>query len=702
MYRYSLLAGSGLVFLLQAAAATAQTDPASVDEVVVTGRRLALQNTPEVGTRLGATLLDTPAAISVIGQDQMQRLGRNTLTEAVRGHPGLIAAERPGAAGVFSYRGFAENSGALLFDGVRVQSATITMRNYDVFNFDRIEVLRGPAGALYGEGAGAGAINFVPRAPREGPLAVETLAQIGSYDQRRFGVAASGSLAAPLDFVLSAAKADYDTFVDGVRHDNLHLIGGLAWRLGGRTRATVGIDYLDNAVDDAYWGQPVIAGRPAPSLRKVNYNRSPDNAYMDRVLWTRLGLEHAFDNALTYRGRAWSYEADRTWRNFFGFEYVAGPPERVVIRAVEDLKYDHRFWGTRHDLTVEARLADGVKGRFLIGLEASRTDFSSPRSYAPAALRPVVDLREPGTRPFAPLVPPRDDARRADIDNVSLFAEGLVEVGERWIFSAGVNRLETKADVARPSLGVAFEQNREPTYARIGAVYKPTPRQSLYLSFGSGGEPASDSVVILSPADQSLKLTTVEQVEVGAKQALLDGRLELTAAIFSIDKDDISSVSPTVPSELQVGSQTSRGFEAAMAWEVSDRLTVDANAAYVDADLDIRDGAVLLTGVRPPNAPEWVVNAYAEAKATDRLTVGANAHYVSERFGNNANTVVLDGYAVADVYARVALSPRTDMTVRIKNATDEIYTQWATVGFGQVAAYFGPPRTVEATLRARF
>lgn len=679
----------------------AEDEPAKADAMIVTGERLALQETPEVGTRLGVSLLDTPAAISVIGQDQMQRLGRVTLTEAVRGHPGLIAAERPGAAGVFSYRGFAENNGGLLFDGVRVQSATFTMRNYDAFNFSRIEVLRGPAGALYGEGAGAGAINFVTRAPREGAIAAEFLGQVGSFEQRRFGAAASGTLAGPLDFSVSAVKADYDTFVEGNSHNNLHAIAGLDLRIGERTRLSVSVDYLDNSVDDAYWGQPVIAGRPVPSLRRVNYNRSPDNAYEDEVLWTRLRLDHEFSDSLTYRGQAWRYEADRRWRSFFGFEYVAGPPERVVIRAVENLQNDHEFLGTRHDLTWRGDLGGNVSARLLVGTEASWTDFASPRSYAPNALRPVVDLRQPASRPFAPLSPPREDARRAEVDNLSFFAEGLLDIGDRLLISGGINWLSTRADVSRPSAGVAFEQDREPVNVRLGAVFKANPFNSLYVNFGTGGEPASDSVLILAPGDASLRLTKVEQIEIGTKHALLGGRLELTTALFSIDKDDISSVSPTVPSELQVGSQTSRGFEAALAWDVSRRLRVDANIAYVDADLTVRDGPVLLEGVRPPNAPEWVANALVEAMPIDGLTIGANAHVVSRRFGNNANSVTLDGYTVADFYARYDVSDRIDLTVRVKNLTDEVYAQWATVGFGQVAAYFGPPRTVEMMVRAR-
>jgi outer membrane receptor protein involved in Fe transport len=136
-----------------------------------------LSATPDTATRLGLTIKDTPASIDVVNQRAMQERGRATVIDAVRGVTGVTSAVRPGAAGVFSLRGFTENAVGVLFDGIRVGGSTVTTRTYDSFNFDRIDVLRGPASTLHGEGAGAGAINYVRRTPIAGPARIEAIAE---------------------------------------------------------------------------------------------------------------------------------------------------------------------------------------------------------------------------------------------------------------------------------------------------------------------------------------------------------------------------------------------------------------------------------------------------------------------------------------------------------------------------------------------
>lgn len=104
----------------------------------------ALSETASVSSRLALTRRETPASVDVVTQQVIQARGADTASTALRHVTGLTSSLRPGASAVFSSRGFIENSLGILFDGVRVQSSTVTMRNYDAFNFDRVEVLRGP------------------------------------------------------------------------------------------------------------------------------------------------------------------------------------------------------------------------------------------------------------------------------------------------------------------------------------------------------------------------------------------------------------------------------------------------------------------------------------------------------------------------------------------------------------------------------
>jgi outer membrane receptor for ferric coprogen and ferric-rhodotorulic acid len=137
------LAITSLALLLNAMSGVAQTT--DLDEVTVTGKALA------PGSRLELTARQSPVSVESADAAKLADRGVQSLADSARGFTGLTSALRPGAPGVFSARGFVENGIAVLFDGIRVGGATITMRNADPFNYDRIELLRGPASVLHGQ-----------------------------------------------------------------------------------------------------------------------------------------------------------------------------------------------------------------------------------------------------------------------------------------------------------------------------------------------------------------------------------------------------------------------------------------------------------------------------------------------------------------------------------------------------------------------
>ena len=214
----------------------------------------SLDDRPQIGTRLGLTRLETPASVDVITQEVLQARGADTASTSMRGVTGVTSSLRPGASAVFSMRGFIENSVGVLFNGVRVQSSTITMRNYDAFNFDRVEVLRGPASVLHGEGLSAGAINFVRRMPHGGRQSAEALIEAGGAGRFRVGAAVAGGLGSRSSYTVSFTRNQFDTHVRDTSHDIRHLTGALQSAIG---RVTLGVegDYLDNDVDDPCWAR---------------------------------------------------------------------------------------------------------------------------------------------------------------------------------------------------------------------------------------------------------------------------------------------------------------------------------------------------------------------------------------------------------------------------------------------------------------
>ena len=130
-----------------------------LEEVVVVGEivgQLNLLESSEAGSRLGLSILETPATIEVLDSSTMQARGYKQVTEAVESLPGVVSGESPAAPSTFSMRGFTRSQITILRDGLWVGPANMVMRPQNTFNLDRIEILRGPNSVLHGQGSRSG------------------------------------------------------------------------------------------------------------------------------------------------------------------------------------------------------------------------------------------------------------------------------------------------------------------------------------------------------------------------------------------------------------------------------------------------------------------------------------------------------------------------------------------------------------------
>ncbi|MFC3212774.1 TonB-dependent receptor plug domain-containing protein [Novosphingobium panipatense] len=150
---------ASLLALLAGLAAT----PAFADEaprnptITVTGHRdqVKLEQRSDAGSRLDLTVMETPASIETLTRADLEFRGLRTAREAFADVPGVIAGNVPGNPAVVSMRGFAGNVVSILQDGVRISSSTVVQRDTNTWHFDRIEVIKGPASVLFGEGRSA-------------------------------------------------------------------------------------------------------------------------------------------------------------------------------------------------------------------------------------------------------------------------------------------------------------------------------------------------------------------------------------------------------------------------------------------------------------------------------------------------------------------------------------------------------------------
>lgn len=664
------------------------------------------------GSRLPGTARDIPASAEAIDQATMQERGKQTWSEALEGLTGFTSASRPGASGVMSARGFTENGFALLYDGIRVASTTISSRNYDSFTFERIEVLRGPASVLYGEGAVGGAINLVRKQPSGMEEPFETITSFSSAEGFRQGIGKGGTIGKDIAYRIDGVINRYDGQVDGNQLQLGTVAGAVKWNVTERLSTTVDFDIMRSRVEDAYWGTPLVGGRIDPRLRDVNYNNLPDNKYNDDVDWFRWSVDYEAGGGLTLRNQAWSYQADRDWVNTYRFVHTPEGAtcsfrgqsivndtgsEKVCRLTWENLAYDHEFVGDRFDASWNGKVA-GLPVAAVAGVEVGRTRWDSPRSEITSPQ--LVDPLNPDPADFDERGEARTQRVVAELGQSAVFGEGRVEIlpGVKFVGAYRADWLDV--DYERKPANQFYSNEYQPNTYRAGLVWDIWKDTTLYAQYATAVEPRF-ALFTLGAGDMAFILTNARQVEAGIKQTLSNGRLDLLASVYRIEKTDVPTTDTVSGESVQVGEQSSQGMEIGVSWRPLDGLRIDANLALVDARYDeyATSTTADFSGNRPPNVPETVANLGVSWQMLPSWTVGGWLHYHSSIMADDANTVSLPGAAVLDLFATCRIADNADLTFRIDNALDELYAAWATDANYVI---LGESRTVSATLRTRF
>ena len=701
------IAAAAVFFSVAATPAFAQAPADDVrEDIVVVGqaqRERSFEAPSPTASRLDVPLFDLPSSVDRIDQDEIIARGRSSVVDALNGTTGLVGQNRAGAAGVYSWRGFTENAVATLFDGVRVQNSTITTRNYDAFTLEAIEVSRGPMSSLFGEGALAGAVNYVRKQPFQDDRATyELLAEAGSFDSWRLGAGVNAPVSEGLALRLDAVHSVQGTQVRGDETTTTQLLAGARLDWTPRLSSTLQIDWFDQSREDAYWGTPLIDGRIPFELREVNYNNATNNLYEDQVLWITLNTEWAVSDGLTLSHVIYSYDAQRDWRNIGRFLW--NPGTQTVGRTFwEDLGYDHQLLGTRLFGRFESE-----RYQLLLGVDASQTDFSSPRQYsAPFGLQQQVDRFNPAPVDFFTFGRPRVQARETDVEQIGAFAEGRLDLTERFAVQAAVRVDQVEADFVRfdASPVARYSASYDPVSWNLGAVWSVTPAVNAYVQYGRSSTPVDSLLVIGSSGDAAFDLTTGEGFEAGLKARWMDGRLQAAFAVFDLSQQDIPSTDPNNPARsIQIGEIESQGFEGSLILNAIENVTVEANVAFVEAEFAqfVEFGAVR-TGNTPPNVPEVIANVFADWRFAPDWSAGVAVRAVDGIFANTSNTVRFPGYTLVDADVRWRVTPDVHLSVIGRNLGDEDYAAWATGAGGQNAmANIGQGRSVLATVRLQF
>ena len=661
----------------------------------------------------------------------LQVRGLRTAREAFADIPGVIAGNVPGNPAAVMMRGFSGNAVSILQDGVRVSTSTVVQRDTNTWHFDRIEVLKGPASVLYGEGALAGVINKVTRKPTLDGTHVDALASYGSFNTSTLAAGANMQLSDNAAVRLDASQLQSDSLYDVDRNKTRSrgLTGSVLFKPSRDLSILVAVDHYADRYDGTYQGVPLVQAAVAKdassilrsanglvidkALRHRNYN--PDGAYSSadettlrsRIDW-QLGNGWALGTDLT------AYTADRAFVLSDTQTFVAPTtafPNGSFSRTVQRFYHDHQFWNARTALSKAGELA-GLRNRFTAGVELNHTDLSSLRQSSGTSALAAVD-------PYAPVVGSFPTAASAytagnvnfdsKLNTRALFAENALNLTPQWLLVAGLrwDDIDLKRGVTNFNVTPNMVQTSNPQYHplswRLGSTYDITPATAIYAQLTSAAVPVS-TMLLQSIVNTGFKLTKGRSAEAGFKTMTADRRLSLTGAVYYIRQDDILTRDPANPSQtVQGGSQSSRGMELNAAASLSAAWSVGAGLGVVDAVYDklVEAGGAVRTGNRPINTPVTTANGFVTyAVPGVPVTVSGFVRHASGFYTDTANTIHVDGHTTLDATIAWKLSPGTTLTLRGRNLTNAFYGEYS--GYPTTNVYLGAPRSVEVSLLARF
>ncbi|WP_081618321.1 MULTISPECIES: TonB-dependent siderophore receptor [unclassified Thioalkalivibrio] len=677
----------------------APADETRLSTVLVEAARysseLNLDDSAPTASRLGITLDELPASATIIdAEEQLARGVRNT-REAVEAAGGFSGGNPPGAPASFSSRGFTGNDITILYDGVRVAEPSMFARPGSNWMYDRVEVLRGPASVLHGEGAIAGAINYVPRRPDPDRTSGDLLLGAGSFGENRIGAGIGGptdidGLSYRIDG--SILTRDGETDRTGEHYENLS--ASLRYDASDRLQFTLSGEWMRDDIE-ANFGLPVIDGGIDDRTIGNNYNVSDAEMDMEGY-WVRFDTDFAATDRLTFRNQVYVHEAKRNWKNIEAYSY--DPENDAIERSVPiQIAHDQALVGNRLEAIHEHTLF-GLPHRVSVGAEVSRNRFEH-HNNSPYAGQDRVDVHNPdpglyfSDSPFEPGI-------RTVNQRYAIFGENRLVLGGGVSVIGGLRHELIRLDGENLRESERTVEHYRPTTGRVGIVWDLPAGFTAYGQYATGAKPVG-STVTFSPGAEGNRLERSRSVEAGLRQRTWDDRLEWSLAFYDIAKRNLTTEVAGNPDEQrQIGRQESRGAELTLAIRPSRHWRLQADGTVLNAEFaDYRAGGESFDGNTPPNVPERLANLRAEWFATDRLTLETNARYVGPRTGDDANTIEIPSYTLLGAAATWHFR-EFDLTLRGRNLTNEQHVTWSSFGGSQWI--LGESRSLELTLSMQF
>jgi iron complex outermembrane receptor protein len=707
----------------------AQEEEASVmEEVTVTAQKRA------------QSLQDIPVSIQAITESTIRELGATVISDLESSAPslqtgGIVGSsnQQMGLRGIVDY---SRNTGIDARMGIYIDGI-YQGRSYSsdqpLLGLERVEILRGPQGTLFGKNTVSGAISLVTRTPDE-VFEGQVMGELGNFDYRKVGAYVSGPIS---DTVFGFLSFSYDESDGYYYNTTLGRDTGSyeRWSTRGKLRF-VPNDRLeiivtgDAAQSDSNSPLLVNASLP-PFTSQQNFEASDAVNFWGGALTINYDLDagYTFTSLTSYR------ESD----------YATVYDDDITPFEIQTSNFDE----DSDQLSQEFRLVSPREDRYdwVAGLYYFDSDMSTTRSACFG--EDLYNLLIPALAPFAPALSGCGNIpNTVGSESWAAYVHGNYRFSDAWELTAGIRYTDESKDVYweqfnepnDPATAAALEAATglpltQAPGALFGAVnyapiidsrsesdWSPTIGLNWFAGadtmlygkyargFKSGGYNADFMTAGLDFFEYQDE--SVDSWEAGLKSTMLDGTLRVNVAAFMMEFDDFqvfqflrNSRGGTTLQLTNAGKATSQGLELETNWLPTDRLEFVFNLARLDASYDLFENPVPdepdFTGNALPYAPDWKIYLSAQYLLPlgehGGLRFFADYSWVDDQFSDPSNdpAYLIESYSL--VNARVSwqpLSERWELALWGRNLADEEYNRINSVNFlGFPRTAWGEPRT---------
>jgi len=692
---------------------TQEPPPANANEPATTLPTVSVKAKPEAAagpvqgymakrsgtaTKTDTPIIETPQSISVITADRIDAIGAATLRDAMGYTPGVNISpwgSDPRYDNWIFLRGFDAYKPGFNLDGLPLRNNdTWGVFQTDNYGAERVEVLRGPASVLYGQGGPGGTVNVMSKRPSAD---VQREIRLQVLDpQRRQG---AGDFTGPLSedgnvlFRMTGLLREGENNRGGLPDDRVYLAPALTWNFSPDTTLTVLPHWLHFSTGTTSGVPEAGSLLPNPNgpIPLDVFTGEPGFDRFEQEQWAfGYQLEHRLNPDWTLRHSARYAKLDVDYQTLTAGSFVPDST-RVVNRNVFTSREDVSSFVT--DNQAQTRFNSGTSQHtLLLGLDHQRTRFDVLARWGAG---PTLDIYAPVYGAAVTLPDPPFIDGNVLLQQTGLYVQDQIKFAGRWSATLGARYDSASTDsVDRLSGGAQTRQTDHATTSRAGLVYLHPDGWAPYAGYSESFSPSTS----LDPATgKPFKPETSCQYEAGVRYQPPNRSDTHTIAVFDLRRRNYvtfdASFVPGQTGEIQV-----RGLELESSLRPRPHVNLSASYAFTPRAIVTTSSNAAEVGRQLNQVPRHQASLWGDYRFAHGLKAGLGLRYTGSHRGyGETASVPLPDYTLVDALLSDDIASWS-LALNVRNLADKVHLTNCSSG----TCYFGDARRVAATATYRW